>query len=397
MKSQKKFVISGVGCCLVDILYTNIDFNAPVFKPYISKKTGDGGLIPGQLVFAEEFEQFAGEKLPDFLKKITAGRDHDKINVGGPSIVALINAAQILKEDRYQVNFFGRLGKDSNGEYLLMKLRKTPVNLDGLQFSDLATPNTIVLSDPDYDHGTGERLFINSIGAAWDMRSDDLDDGFFDADLVVFGATALTPMIHDSLGQLLKKAKSRGCITIVNTVFDFRNEKKNPSKRWPLGENDDGYRFIDLLIMDHVEALKLSGKDNTKDAFYFFVESGCSSFIITNGSKEVHAYSYGKLFSQVDSMKLPVSLVVEEKLKSFKEGDTTGCGDNFAGGVIASLAKQIQNGKPDLLEACAWGIVSGGFSCFYIGGTYEEQQPGEKLSKLHDLYIQYLIQIGEQK
>ena len=71
----------------------------------------------------------------------------------------------------------------------------------------------------------------------------------------------------------------------------------------------------------------------------------------------------------------------EERKQKEKGGDTSGCGDNFAGGVIASLVTQFQNNKEkiDLKEACIWGIVSGGFSCFYIGGTYHQKHPGEKL------------------
>ena len=81
----------------------------------------------------------------------------------------------------------------------------------------------------------GNVMFLNSIGAAWDYRPDELDDEFFNSDIVVFGGTALVPQIHDHMTTLLKKAKSKGCITIVNTVFDFRNEKANPSEKWPTG------------------------------------------------------------------------------------------------------------------------------------------------------------------
>ena len=126
--------------------------------------------------------------------------------------------------------------------------------------SDNQTPSTVVLSDPSYDNGHGERMFINSIAAAWEYGPDNLDDDFFNSDIVVFGGTGLVPQIHDNLTSLLKKAKSKGCITIVNTVFDFRNEKANPSKKWPLGESDESYRYIDLLITDQEEAFRLSGE-----------------------------------------------------------------------------------------------------------------------------------------
>jgi len=53
---QKKIIVSGVGCCLVDLLYNRIDFNSDIMRPYLSARRGDGGLTPGKLVFQEEFE-----------------------------------------------------------------------------------------------------------------------------------------------------------------------------------------------------------------------------------------------------------------------------------------------------------------------------------------------------
>ena len=55
-----KIIVSGVGCCLVDLLFNDIDFGSDTIRPYLSKKRGDGGFTPGQLVFQEEFEKFCG-------------------------------------------------------------------------------------------------------------------------------------------------------------------------------------------------------------------------------------------------------------------------------------------------------------------------------------------------
>ena len=56
--NNKKIIISGAGCALADFLYTDISFNSPGFKKYLSKNPGDGGLSPGKLVFNEELEKF---------------------------------------------------------------------------------------------------------------------------------------------------------------------------------------------------------------------------------------------------------------------------------------------------------------------------------------------------
>jgi sugar/nucleoside kinase (ribokinase family) len=392
----RKIIVSGVGCCLVDILYNNIDFAGIAIRPYLSKMRGDGGLAPGKLVFEEEFGHYSGINLDDFINLITGSRTYDKINIGGPSIVALIHAAQMTDREKCDVRFYGRAGNDKNGEYLMSSLDRTPVTLKDYRQIKNRTPSTFVLSDPGYNNGHGERMFINSIGAAWDYMPEEIDDSFFDADITVFGGTALVPQIHDNLPLLLKRAKSRGRITIVNTVFDFRNEKKDPYKRWPLGHSDASYRFIDLLITDLEEALRLSGKADVIEAAKFFIKKGVSSFIVTNGSDDIIVFSDGHFFNSLNLKTMPVSKKIRDELKNFSGGDTTGCGDNFAGGIIASLVNQISDGlgKPDLTEACCWGVVSGGFTCFYMGGTWFEQNMGEKLDRIRIYYEAYKKQIS---
>jgi sugar/nucleoside kinase (ribokinase family) len=391
-----KTVVSGVGCCLVDLLFNDIDFSSEAMRPYISLKRGDGGLTPGQLVFKEEFEKFCGDTFELALKKITGGRKHDKINIGGPSIVSLINTAQLVDPQNCEVRFYGRGGNDEIGNYLISALQKTPVVLKDFRLINNKTPSTVVLSDPSYDNGHGERVFINSIAAAWDYGPDNLDDDFFSSDIAVFGGTGLVPQIHDNLTTLLRKSKSKGCKTIVNTVFDFRNEKANPSRKWPLGESDESYRYIDLLITDQEEALRLSGEHDPKNAISFFRDKKVSSMMITNGSKDIILWSDGQFFNSSGIKEMPVSERVITERKNTQTGDTTGCGDNFTGGVIASVVSQIQNGAshPDINEACSRGVVSGGFACFYLGGTYFEEKRGEKRAKIEPYYEAYRRQIN---
>jgi len=50
----------------------------------------------------------------------------------------------------------------------------------------------------------------------------------------------------------------------------------------------------------------------------------------------------------------------------------------------------------DLTEACMWGTISGGFACFYIGGTYFEKYPGEKRGLINPYYDKYKNQIALQ-
>lgn len=393
-----KIRVSIVGCCLVDRLYSNISFSDSILSPYLSKKRGDGGLTPGQLVFKEEFEEFGKKGFPEILRQITNGKEPDKINIGGPGIVPLIHVSQMLGKADCECHFYGCGGKDTDGEFILSTLKQMNLPVENYHLSGNCTPSTVVLSDPDFDQGHGERVFIYSIGAAWDYIPNQLDDNFFASDVVVFGGTALVPAIHDNLTELLEKAKLKNCITIVNTVYDFRNEKTKPSKKWPLGKSDYSYRNIDLLIADYEEALRLSGKESLDAALQFFRDNGTGAVIVTNGSRNLRLFaSVGKLFRELNDSEMPISDAISKELQKRHFGDTTGCGDNFVGGVIASLVSQLQKNKEllDLSEACSLGIVSGGYSCFYMGGTYFEKIHGEKCKLISSYYEKYKNQISD--
>lgn len=401
MMKGNKIVISGTGCALADFLYNSISFEDNSFKYFLSNKPGDGGLSPGKLVFTEELEQFASATYPSILKEITAGKQPDVMNIGGPSIVALIHAAQLLEKNYFDIDFYGITGKDTTADRILELIDRTPLNSSN--FKKLGTKPTAftdVFSDPSYDNGHGERTFVNSIGAAGEFSMKDIPNDFYEADLVCFGGTALAPKIHDDLTKLLRKVKKQNGITLVNTVFDFRNEKKNPEKPWPLVDSDKDFELIDNLILDCEEALKISGKSSIEEAAVFFKEKKVSSFIITNGSQHLFAYSDGLLFRPMEISKFPASEEVINTLSRHPElkGDTTGCGDNFVGGFITSLGLQLKSkeiGEFDLTEAIAWAVASGGYTCFYIGGTFYEKRKGEKMTQILKLKQKYQEQLQQ--
>ena len=396
-----KLLISGLGCCLLDRIYDHVDFRSGAFCTYMSRTPGDGGLEPGKLTFEEELEQFAGEPFTSqILPRLVGNRKPEKENIGGPCIVALINASQLAWRES-TVSFYGCRGDDDVAADLLQRLSQTSVDLTHYRTQQGSeTPSTSVLSDPDYDNGNGERTFVNVIGASWHYQPAEVDDSFYDSDICVFGGTALVPRIHQSLSAMLERAKQRGAITIVNTVYDSLSEKRTPGQRWPMGDGDRAYPFIDLLLVDHEEALRLSGCADIPSSIAFFRERGAHAVLVTNGARDVTLWADSPLFGAVQEQSLPVSAAVGKMLKEGRRGDSTGCGDNFAGGVIGSLARQMYerrtatNATPqlDLLDATRWGIVSGGFACLYYGGTYLESHQGEKLSHLQDLYDQYLHQ-----
>ncbi len=391
--------VAAVGCSLGDYLYTGLDFSAPAFQKYASKQDGDGGLVPGRLVFTDALSTFAGKPFDDILPELTGGHVEDKFNLGGPAIVALINAAQLTDND-VEFDFYGTLGVDETADKMLEIIGKTRVNIDHYRQVPGHSPFTKVLSDPKFHDGKGERTFLNHIGAAGALTPASLPEDFFTADVHFYGATALTPGIHDSLTSLLRRSKEAGKITMVSTVFDFRNENRFGGRRWPLGESDESYSMIDLLAVDWEEGMRLSGRDTIEGMVEFFSGLGLSALVVTHGAKNYYVWSSGKFFKPMALTALPVCHAVDAVLAAHPErrGDTTGCGDNFAGGLLAGLVRQAERGiKPGafaLSECCAWAGVSGGFACLYVGGTYTEQTPGEKLARVKDFHTAYVKQLA---
>jgi len=393
---ENKIIISGTGCALVDFLYLNISFHSEEFKKYLSNKAGDGGLSPGKLVFIEELEKYSGKSHYKILEEITNGSFPTSINIGGPGLVPLIHAAQFLEKSEFSVKFYGYSGNDKISELLTELLDKTPLDITNyIAASEKPTPSTDVFSDPDYDKGQGERTFLNNIGAAWDYSKENLPDEFFNSHIVCFGGTALVPLIHECLTELLKRAKKNNCITVVNTVYDFRSERSNPGEKWPLGNTFESLGLIDILIMDKEEALKISGQLTVESAASYFQSHKVSSFVITNGAEKITAFSNGSFFNQMEISTFPVSAKVTQY--SVRKGDTTGCGDNFTGGLIASVAEQLKlnrYGPFDFREALSWAVASGGFACSYVGGTFLEKVEGEKFKIVQEFKNEYVRQIS---
>jgi sugar/nucleoside kinase (ribokinase family) len=378
----------------MDLIYPEVDFSSAAFRASASASEGDGGLAPGRLVFAADAEDFAGRPFAEVLAAIV-GRAPDgraaapaAENVGGPSVVSLVHAAQMLEGEGAEVSFHGAAGADAVGGELRALLSRTPLDCSALERRPGRTPSTCVLSDPRWDSGRGERCFVNDIGVADSYGPADLGDRFFDSELVALGGTALVPRLHEGLDGVLTEARRRGALTVVNTVFDFRAERRDRSAPWPLGGSRSAplrgpgpaasYSACDLLVMDRDEALRLSGEREIIAAAAAFRSSGVGAFAITRGGESVLAWAGNGRFKPMAMREFRVLRPPQGTGSS--RGDTTGCGDTFAGGIIASLAEQLKAGRDglDLDEALSWGIAAGAFTLGILGGTYYESRRGEK-------------------
>jgi mannitol-1-phosphate 5-dehydrogenase len=213
------------------------------------------------------------------------------------------------------------------------------------------------------------------------------------------------PPIHDNLAALARRAREAGALTVCGTVYDFRNEQRNPSAPWPLGGTEEAYPWIDLLITDREEILRLTNAEGVSEAVSQVLDRGTGAVVVTQGTEPtIAAVNPDKetAFAPPARRSYPVSRAVSRDLSTGDNsraavGDTTGCGDNFVGGVLTALAMQLEDGRPplDLHHALGWGTASGGFACFYPGGLYREEGPGEKRGRIEPYLRNYLAQLAE--
>ena len=438
---NQTFRVNAAGCSLVDNLYGRVSFDSDIYKNLSSRKIGDGGLPTGGLTFAEALTSFAGktkEDYPELLSTLSGGIGPDNSNIGGPGIVPIIHAAQVRRNPNIKYRFSGVLGRDENGRRITSLMEKAGFPMDDYFVSDLATPCTDVLSDPTFDGGRGERTFINTIGAAAAFSPEFLPPDFFDAEVLLFGATALVPPLHDALDTLCRRGREAGAFVMVSTVFDFRNEARMKGRPWPF-VND--YGNIDLLAMDREESLKISGRSSPDEAALWFLEQGCGAVVITQGADNVllRAGKNGP-FAETARTSMPTCRYADEVVASLDHPrDTTGCGDNFVGGLIDSVAHQLAGegaaaetadgtlgnaaktdaaessasrpasspaGKKysetgrrfpllNLEEAVISGTAAGSFALTCLGGVYYEKKPGEKLASMKPYLEAYRRELKE--
>jgi len=395
--------IGGVGCSLLDVLYPDATIESATFDRYASRTPGDGGLAPGKLVFAEHLESFSGVSLEQIQQEV-GGATAPAQNLGGPAVVPLVHAAQVLAPLGIPVRFAGFYGDDEYGAVVTDIVGRTPLLTGDYRRRPGATPHTIVLSDPTAANGAGERTFVNRIGVAGEYRVADIPREILDQEIVYFGGTALVPALHAELGAALREVRRRGGLTIVATVYDFLNESRAPDQLWPLGDGQRDYPLIDLLIVDREEARRLTGEDQPAAALARFAEWGAGAAVVTDGGAPIHFRADRGRFAACPTGTLPVSAEVGRRAGEVppSERDTTGCGDNFAGGVLADIAMQmaatgsgVSPAAPllDLRAAVMRGVASGAAAWFYLGGTWIEQHPGEKAEMVDRFYRAYLEQL----
>ena len=390
--------ISGVGCCVLDVLHDVPPGEGEArMARYLSRVAGDGGLVRGGAVLRSALEERFGRPVAEVVADV-AGSARSTITLGGVAAAGLIAAAQLLRGEGIDVRFYANLSDDEDGALVRRLLSRTPLSMERVGWRHGRYPKTHILNERG-DGGTGERTFIAEAGVSEELAlaPEDLDRAFFESEVALFSAIWWEPRLCSRLTSLLAECKRAGAVTVVGTAFD--PSRSDDRSRWALGDSDEAYRYVDALVVNQTEALLHSGETELGRALEFFRRAGVGACVVTEGVDPVLYWSGGRPFAPADGrLPIPEAILRDKASGALPTGDSVGCGDNFAGGVVASVALQRKAGRAlDLREAVLLGNLSGGIASTHAGGVFYERHPGEKRELLRKYRLLYERQLVEAR
>ena len=266
---------------------------------------------------------------------------------GGNAMTAAINLTKMGVE----ASMIGKVGCDVFGDFLRDRLAKAGVDTRALA-TDPTTQSSVsvVLLDAG-----GERSFLHCVGTNGTFGLSDVDfDVVAECDLIfVTGSFLMDRFDGAETRDFLKKCKEMGKTTFLDVCWDARD-------RWG-ALLDMSMPYIDYLMPSIDEAVRIAGCNEPDAIADVFMARGAKNVVIKMGKTGAYlrlaGERVGKLYPAVGTDK-PV--------------DTTGAGDSFCSGFLASYAR----GKRP--EECIMFANAVGALCVTAKGattgirTYEE-------------------------
>ena len=216
------------------------------------------------------------------------------------------------------IRVFGRVGNDSDGDYVQEILKNA-----GLDTSGLRTDKNVLTSFTDVMSVTGgQRTFFTYSGASAEFGAADIDFGAYLPEILHLGYFLLLQKVDDGDGlEILKSAKAKGIRTSIDLV----------------SENSDRYALVkpclpytDYLIVNELEAGMLTGIEPNNANLQSIAEA-----LKTMGVREkviTHKPDCAVCLSEEGFTSLPSYALPEGYIKG-----TTGAGDAFCAGALYGI------------------------------------------------------------
>lgn len=209
-----------------------------------------------------------------------------------------------------EAGFLSKIGKDEVGEFFKKQMLDTNVQPQ-LLTTDTPSGRVIALVTPD-----GERTFATCLGAAAEMRPDDITPELFDGwdILYVEGYLVANP---NMLRKVVETAKAKG-LTIAIDLASYNVVEESRDFLMDLVNN-----YVDIVFANEKEAFALTGME--PEAALHFIADRCQIAVVKVGAKGAFVQR-GQEVVSIPPMEAHVV-------------DTTGAGDMWAAGFLAGWVK----------------------------------------------------------
>ena len=238
---------------------------------------------------------------------------------GGSAANTMSGLAQLGVES----GFLSKIGKDEVGEFFKKQMTDSHVKP---QLLTTSTPSgrVIAMVTPD-----GERTFATCLGAAAEMRADDIQPELFEGWNIFYveGYLVANP---DMLKKAISTAKAQGMIIAID-MASYNVVEESRDFLLDLMNN-----YVDIVFANEKEAFALTGME--PEAALHFIAEHCDIAVVKVGAKGA-LVQRGKEVVVVPPMEAEVV-------------DTTGAGDMWAAGFLAGFV----NGE-DLQKCGMMGAI----------------------------------------
>ena len=238
------------------------------------------------------------------------------VHNGGNAMTAAMNLDRLGTP----VSMIGKVGTDLFGDYLADCLDKRGIDVRGLcRDSSVGSSVSIVLLDP-----SGERSFLHTVGTNGTFAESDVDYSIIAECDAVFltGIYLMDTLDGDGAVTFLRRCKEMGKTTFVDVCWDATG-------RWA-SVIEPAMPYIDYFMPSIDEAVKIAGCTDPDRIADRFNECGARNVVIKMGGKG----SYVRLKGEEQGRVFPI-------LSGITPVDTTGAGDSFCSGFIASWSRDL--------------------------------------------------------
>lgn len=236
------------------------------------------------------------------------------------------NSAVSLSRMGLNVGFIGKLGSDHNRDLILKELDKEHVFVLNKKYSNEKTSLSVILTS----NLENDRIIYTHKGASNDLTIKDLNYRELNSKWL-YSASMMGHSLK-TLVKIFEHAKKKNIQILFNpSEYMIENEKKQVLSL---------VKKTDCLILNSLEAKLLTNKSkNKKELCLLLSKLGPKIVVVTDGEKEITAYSENKFFIL--------------KPKKVKAVSTAGAGDAFASGFLAGLIK-----KENIFFALKIGLIN---------------------------------------